>query len=107
MIFCGAYKKEILDFHPNNNFNDLCSIEIVLDKHNPIIYVYAEDENYSWLWKFWHESNTVYEKIKLAILDVTASVNTLKETMKALDDIFYEYFAEILIEEDEEKVLLN
>lgn len=107
MVFCGVYNREVLDFHPNDNFNDLCSIEIIKDKHEPIFYVCAEDGNYVWLWKFWHESNTVYEKIKLAILDVATSVNTLTEAMEILDDIFYEYFAEILIEEDEEEILLN
>lgn len=103
MIFCGVYESEILDFHPEDNLNELWSIELTTDKHEPIFYVIGHDGENEWIWEFWYASRTAYEKVKWCIIDVAYEIENISDLMHVLDEIFLEHFRELLVEENDTK----
>ena len=108
MLFCGISKSERIDLHPEENSNELWYIELTIDKHEPVFYVHAFDDNeVEWLWEFWYLSNTVYEKVKMCIIDIACEVKDMNMLLYTLNDVFHEYFEDLFVEEVECDSLLN
>ena len=101
MIFCGMYENEIIDLHPDDNLDELWSIDIMVDKHYPVFYVSSYDGTYEWIWGFKYASKTVYEKVKWCIINTAYEVENIRELMYALDEIFIDCFHELLIQYDD------
>ena len=100
MIFCGIVETEQIDLHPDNDLDKLYSISLTMDKHEPKFYVWS-DYNKQWFWEFWYLSKTNYEKIKYCIIDVASECNDIAETLNALTQVFFEYFDDVLVSEED------
>ena len=101
MIFCGISQTETICLHEKNNLDQIYTIDIVLDLHEPKFYVYAYG-NEEWMWEFKYTSKTDYERVKMCILDVAADCDDFTETLDALSGVFLEYFDDMFIEEEYE-----
>lgn len=100
MTLCGVYEIETIVVHPNDDPHSSHYIEIEMDKEDPIFYVTCCcDED--WGWAFWY-SKSDYERVKYAIMDIIHECGTMEELMDVLDEIFVEYFDEVLVCEDDE-----
>lgn len=95
MIFCGIMQTESVHLHEENDLDVVYSIELTTAKHEPKFYVYSPD-NEEWLWEFWYTSRTDYERVKMCIMDIAAECNDFMETLNTLNEVFVEYFNDML-----------
>ena len=56
-----------------------------------------------WFWEFWYTSKTDYERVKMCIMDIASECDSFAETLNTLNEVFLEYFDDMLIFEEEEK----
>lgn len=100
MVFCGIIATEQIDLHPNDNLDKLHSIGITMDKHEPKFYIWSSDDR-EWFWEFWYLSRTDYERVKQCIIDVAYECDNINETLNTLNEVFLEYFSDMLTTEED------
>mgnify|MGYP005612569429 CR=1 FL=1 len=99
MMLCGVVESERIIVHPNDRPHESHWIEITKDKDRPIFYV-TTCCNIDWSWDFWY-SKTNYDNIKHLIEDCILESDTMPELINKLDEIFTEYFSDIVCYDDE------
>lgn len=97
MIFCGNVGIERLIMHPLNDLDSVHYVDLVMDKEEPKFYVTCccDEDNE---WAFWY-SKSNYERVKYAIMDAITMFHTMDEFVEMLEEIFFENFTDILVDE--------
>ena len=95
MIFNGMMKTEALFFYVDNDKEDMHFIEIERDCEQNVfrVGVCCDEE---WEWKFRDDASN-YELVKHAIFDVAFDAKNMTELINDLDEVFEEYFREIVV----------
>lgn len=94
MIFNGMIKTEALFFRLDNEEEDLHFIEMERDCEDGTFRVSVCCDN-EWEWKFRDKASN-YELVKHAIFDVAFDAENMTELINGLDEVFEEYFYEIV-----------
>lgn len=97
MIYCQTINKECLVVHPLNNTNSTQFVELIKHGDVPIFAVWMEDEECEFLWEFEMDTPSDYERVKLSVFDAICECDTMYELADALNAIFENDFADILI----------
>lgn len=101
MVFCGIAKTEQIYLREPNNSEEVYFIELLRSSSEPKFTVWSEYDG-SWDWEFWYTSETDYERVKWAIMDIAGDdiYNNIDETLGALEYAFHEYFSDMLVNND-------
>lgn len=100
MIYCQTINKECLVVHPLNNTNSTQFVELIKHGDVPIFAVWMEDEECEFLWEFEMDTPSDYERVKLSVFDAICECDTMYELADALNAIFENDFADILIADE-------
>ena len=94
MIFNGMIKAEAIFFRPENDKDVLHFVDMERDCEDGTfrVGVCCDDE---WEWKFYDNASN-YELVKHAIFDVVLDSGDIDELINSLDEVFEEYFYEIV-----------
>ena len=99
MVLCGIGSLERLYVHKNNNLNERHWVDIEMSEDTPTFAVTTccDDE---WIWEFWYDK-TNYDLVKHMIMDCIFECDNMKELIYAMDEVFEEYFSDIVVNEAE------
>ena len=100
MFYVGTNMTETIWLSTDDCKNVNC-IELTKVDDESIFYVTASC-NEDWVWSFWMDGLSNYEMIKYTIMDAAFECHNINELIDALDEIFADDFADIVVDEDEE-----
>jgi hypothetical protein len=95
MIYCGTDKVELIYFHLDEDKNERHFITMEQDADENVFYV-KTCCNPEWEWKFAYTAGN-YEMVKHAIFDAGFDSENMENMLYELDEIFEEYFEEIVM----------
>ena len=98
MIYNTTHHVERITFHPEDYLNQTHFFELIKSGDAPTFTLTACCEE-DWIWEFWLEDPSIYERIKYAVMDVAAMCDNMYQAMEILDDLFWEYFEEDIVED--------
>ena len=101
MIFCGITKAEQIYLQADDDLDKIYVIELLRDGYEPKFTAWS-DYDKDWTWDFWYTSETDYERVKWAILDMIDEYNSIPAVLIALNDAFLEYFVDMLVDNKKE-----
>lgn len=98
MVYYGTYKSEGILWHPVHDENDMHVIMLTKepDEATFTVNVCCSDE---WEWRFDMTSPSNYEIVKHMIMDLAFECSGIDELITAMDEMFAEEFAEIVVDE--------
>lgn len=97
MIYCQTINKECIAIHPLDDINNTQYVELVKYGNEPMFSVSVDDGEEEWIWEFEMLNPSDYERVKMNIFDAIFECDTMLELAEALDDIFEDGFANILV----------
>ena len=98
MIYHGTSAHEIIQFHPIGSNNELHFIELTKAAMKPTFYVTCCcDED--WVYEFYLENNSDYERVKMTILDSVFNCDSAEELLEELSEIFEDGFEDIMVDD--------
>lgn len=98
MIYHGTSTHEIIQFHTIGDCDMLHFIELSKSATKPTFYVTCCcDEDF--IYEFYMENNSDYERVKMAILDSIFNCENVAELLEELSEIFEDGFEDILVED--------
>ena len=97
MMYCKTNMVEQIAVHPLDDIESTHFVELVRHGDVPILSVWLDDGEEEWEWEFEMFVPADYERIKMNIYDAIFACDTMLELAEALDDIFDDRFADILI----------
>ena len=97
MRYCKTINKECIAVHPLDDIGNTHYIELIKAGDVPMFAVWMDDGEVVWIWEFEMFTPSDYERVKMNVFDAVYTCDTMLELSDALDTIFREYFAEILI----------
>lgn len=100
MIYCQTTNVERIAVHPLNNINDTQYVELIKCGDTPLFAVWANDGEDDWFWEFKMLNPSDYERVKMNVFDAIFACDTMFELVEALNAIFENYFANILIADE-------
>ena len=100
MIYCQTINVERIAVHPLNNINDTQYVELMKYGDVPLFTVCVNDGEDDWLWEFGMFNPSDYERVKMNIYDAIFACDTMLELAEALNAIFENSFADILVEDE-------
>lgn len=100
MIYCQTINKECIAVHPLDDINDTQYVELIKHGNAPMFSVLVDDGDGEWIWEFELLNPSDYERVKMNIFDAIFVCDTMIELAEALDDIFENGFADILIRDE-------
>lgn len=100
MIYCQTINAERIAVHPLNDMSNTQWVELIKYGDIPMFAVYVDDGEDEWYWEFDMSNPSDYERVKMNVFDAIYECNTMFEFAEALDDIFVNVFAEILIDDE-------
>lgn len=99
MVYHGTSMTETIWFGPENDFEETHYIELHKADDEAVFYV-TTCCNEDWAWAFKLDIPSNYEMIKFTILDEMFECENMRELLDALDDVFTDNFADIVVEEE-------
>ena len=100
MRYCQTINKECIAVHPLNDINSTQYVELIKYGDVPMFSVWMDDGEEEWVWEFEMFNPSDYERVKMNIFDAIFGCETMIEFAEALDDIFHEEFADILVKDE-------
>lgn len=97
MRYCQTINVERIAVHPLDDINNTQYVELIKYGNVPMFAVCMDDGEDDWIWEFEMFTPSDYERVKMNVLDAIYTCDTMFELSDALNTIFREYFAEILI----------
>ena len=95
MIYNGTEHVELIWFHLDDDIDERHMIMVERDSDENVFYV-KTCCNPEWEWKFAYTAGN-YEMVKHAIFDAGFDSEDMEDMLYELDEIFEEYFEEIVI----------
>ena len=95
MIYCGTENVELIYFHLEDDQNERHLIMMERNADENVFYVRTCCHP-EWEWKFAYTTSH-YEMVKHAIFDAGFDCEDIDDLLFELDDVFEEYFNEIVI----------
>jgi hypothetical protein len=99
MVYHGTSMTETIWFGPENDLEEVHYIEMHKADDEQVFYV-TTCCNPDWVWAFKLNASSNYEMVKFTIMDVASECCCINKLLDALDDIFAEDFADILVEDE-------
>lgn len=100
MIYHGTSNTETIWLGPENDLNEIHYIEMCKADDEPVFYV-TTCCNDDWVWAFKLDASSNYEMIKFTIIDTAFDCCCINNLLDALDEIFAEDFADILVDNED------
>lgn len=101
VIYFGTYKSEGIMWHPDNDVDDVHIVSLTQYPHEAVCTVeICCDED--WEWKFDMTTPSNYELVKHMIMDVAFESDNMEEFVAAIDEMFEEDFAAIVVDDERE-----
>ena len=100
MIYCQTINVERIAVHPMDDMGNTQYVELIKYGDIPMFAVYVDDGEEEWYWEFEMSTPSDYERVKMNIFDAIFECDTMLELAEALDDIFEDGFATILIDDE-------
>ena len=99
MIYYGTYNTEGILWHTSGDADDMHAILLTKECNAPAftVNVCCDDE---WEWRFSMKSPSNYEIVKHMIMDLAFECNNIDELVDAMDEMFEETLAEIVINDE-------
>lgn len=97
MIYCQTINIERIAVHPWNDVDNTEYVELVKYGDAPIFTVWTTDGEEDYLWEFETSYPSDYERVKANIFDAMSVCDTMLELVEAMDGIFKNEFADILV----------
>lgn len=94
MTYSGTYAKEIIVVNPMNELHKAYFIELTKSAEEPVFWV-ACNYNEDWVWEFYLESNSDYERVKFAVMDMIFKCDTMTELLDTLGATFEDNFCAV------------
>ena len=100
MIYCQTINVERIAVHPLNDINNTQYVEIMKYGNAPLFAVWMNDGEDDWFWEFEMFNPSDYERVKMNVFDAIFGCDTMPELAEALNAIFENNFADILVEDE-------
>ena len=100
MIYTGTYKSEKITFKSEDMMCEDYAVELCKDAEDGSFCVVIEGDGYDWIWEFATDSASDYERVKFTIMEIMFESESIDELVEALDDIFTDGFADILVDDE-------
>lgn len=97
MIYCQTNNVERIAVHPLNDIDNTQYVELIKYGNIPMFAVYVDDGEDEWVWEFELVNPSDYERVKMNIFDAIFVCDTMTELASALDAVFDNRFADILL----------
>lgn len=101
MQISGISETQIIHLRSETGHRETYEINIIMDPVDPVFFVYSY-ANEEWIWEFKYTNKTDYERVKQCIIDMVYGCENIDELMYALNDVFMEYFSDMLIYQEDE-----
>ena len=98
MVYRGTSKTETIWISPVDDAKDVHYIELIQAEDDPVFYV-TTCCNEDWVWAFRMDGTSNYEMVKHAIMDAAFGCDSAGELLDVLDEVFDDYFGDILVED--------
>ena len=97
MIYCQTINVERIAVHPMDDMKNTQFVELIKYGDIPMFAVCVDDGEDEWFWEFEMTEPSDYERVKMNTFDAIFECDTMLELAEALDSIYKDGFASILV----------